>query len=76
MENEFRRARILNLAPLAGRARAAFGGRSFKKNAEAGFGYREAPGEGDSPRTPQPQNSRRQPLTPTLSPQVRGEGAH
>jgi hypothetical protein len=29
------------------------------------------PGEGDSPRVPR----LRQPLTPTLSPQVRGEGA-
>jgi hypothetical protein len=37
---------------------------------------RSDPGEGDSPRTPHPPNSRQQPLTPTLSPQERGEGVH
>ena len=76
MENESRRARNPNLAPLAGRAKAAFGGRSFKKNAEAGFGYREAPGEGGSQHTLHHRNLLKQPLTPTLSPQVWGEGAH
>ena len=64
------------LAPLAGRAQAAFGGRSCRRTPKRGFGYRVAPGEGDSPRLRQLKNLRQQPLTPTLSPQVRGEGAH
>jgi phosphoribosylanthranilate isomerase len=33
------------------------------------------PGEGDSPRSPLSPNLRQEPLTPTLSPQARGEGA-
>jgi hypothetical protein len=38
-------------------------------------GLRSNPGEGDSRRTQHLQNSLMQPLTPTLSPQARGEGA-
>jgi phosphoribosylanthranilate isomerase len=33
------------------------------------------PGEGESPRTPRSPNLQKEPLTPTLSPQERGEGA-
>jgi phosphoribosylanthranilate isomerase len=33
------------------------------------------PGEGESPRSPLSPNLRQEPLTPTLSPQARGEGA-
>ena len=39
----------------------------------AGRGRRVAPGEGDSQRAPLPENLLRQPLTPALSPQERGE---
>ena len=64
------------LAPLAGRAQAAFGSRSCRKTPKRGFGYRVTPGEGDSPRIRQRKNLRQHSLTPTLSPQERGEGAH
>jgi hypothetical protein len=40
----------------------------------AGRGRREAPGEGLSPRIRLQASLRKQPLTPTLSPQERGEG--
>src|ERR1700732_4961709 len=42
---------VLHPAPLfAGRASAPFGGRSWKRTPKQSFGYRAAPGEGDSPR--------------------------
>src|ERR1700690_312265 len=49
-EDEDNTGRYLHLAPLAGRAQAAFGGRSCGRTPKQRFGYRKAPGEGDSPR--------------------------
>jgi hypothetical protein len=55
------------MAPFAKAALALF--TSPRLRGEVGL--RSNPGEGDSPRVP----LLRQPLTPTLSPQARGEGA-
>ena len=66
------------LAPRAGRAQAASGGRSWRRTPRRSLGYREAPGEGtlreraggDSP-SPQPSQSELR----SSRPRERGEGA-
>ena len=75
-------ARNLNLTPLLSaearlRAKADAGrGRRTRIGASRRPSTSSALGEGDSPRTHCLRNLRMQPLTPTLSPQERGEGAH
>jgi hypothetical protein len=63
-----------DLAPLAGRGIGRLW-RPFLNTPKRSFGYGVAPGEGDSPRVRLSPYTRRQPLTPALSPQERGEGA-
>jgi hypothetical protein len=67
---------FLNLSPLAGRGVGRLRRPLKAENAEASFGYvalairvRGYRARSDS------QHSRQEPLTPTLSPQERGEGA-
>jgi hypothetical protein len=60
------------LSPLAGRGRIAL---AIRVRGSLRMRFVCNPGEGP-PRSFELQNLRKQPLTPTLSPQARGEGAH